>query len=282
MFEYDAALKILLKGSAEVTIHALSGLTIARWHDVELPRVEEPRVDLLGESNDGRLLHIELQSANDPTMAFRMIEYGVKVVRRYGSYPKQVLLYVGEPPLRMPGEYSPNKDVMFRYRAVDIRELDGDQLLHSDGMGDNVVAILARLGNQREAVRQIVERIASLDVSGRRSTLEQLLILAGVAALGAVGGRGGEANADHREHFGARSLRPCNLKKGRGRSRKAARKVAGLQVGELIVLRRQIAKRFGPIPTQLDERLARCSPAELEELSDRVLDATSVDDLFNQ
>jgi hypothetical protein len=128
MFEYDAALKILLKGSAEVTIHALSGLTIARWHDVELPRVEEPRVDLLGESSGGRLLHIELQSANDSIMALRMAEYGVKVARRYGQFPKQVLLYVGEAPLRMPSEYRPNEDVLFRYRSGDIRELDGEQL----------------------------------------------------------------------------------------------------------------------------------------------------------
>jgi hypothetical protein len=68
-------------------------------------------------------------------MALRMVEYGVKVARVHGRYPKQVVLYVGEAPLRMAGEYRPNEDVMFRYKSVDIRELDGERLLHSDGWG---------------------------------------------------------------------------------------------------------------------------------------------------
>jgi hypothetical protein len=43
-------------------------------------------------------------------------------------------------------------------------------------MGDSVLAILARLSNQREAVQQIVGRIANLEEHLRRSTLEQLSI----------------------------------------------------------------------------------------------------------
>ena len=53
----------------------------------------------------------------------------------------------------------------------------------------------------------------------------------------------------------------------------------GRQEGELTILRRQIAKRFGPIPAWLEERLVRCSASDLEELSDRVLDAQSLEDL---
>jgi hypothetical protein len=88
MFDYDAALKIQLKGSAAVTIRAPSGLAIKRWHDVELTTVEERRVDLLGESGDGRLLYIELQSTNVPSMALRIVEYGVRVasfIKRAGQ-----------------------------------------------------------------------------------------------------------------------------------------------------------------------------------------------------
>jgi hypothetical protein len=36
-------------------------------------------------------------------------------------------------------------DVWFRCRAIDIRDLDGDRLLESEEVGDNVIAILARL-----------------------------------------------------------------------------------------------------------------------------------------
>jgi hypothetical protein len=53
----------------------------------------------------------------------------------------------------------------------------------------------------------------------------------------------------------------------------------GFERGELTVLRRQIAKRFGAIPAWLEERLAQCSARDLEVLSERVLDAQNVDDL---
>ncbi len=50
--------------------------------------------------------------------------------------------------------------------------------------------------------------------------------------------------------------------------------------GELTVLRRQIEKRFGAIPSWAEERLARQSPADLEELSVCVLDGGSIEDLM--
>jgi hypothetical protein len=47
----------------------------------------------------------------------------------------------------------------------------------------------------------------------------------------------------------------------------------------LTVLRRQIEKRFGAIPSWAEERLTNRSPAELEELSVRILDAARMEDL---
>jgi hypothetical protein len=69
--------------------------------DVELPKVQNTRVDLLGETNEARLVHLELQSGNDTTMPLRMAEYCLSVFRLFGKFPRQVLLYVGEAPLRM-------------------------------------------------------------------------------------------------------------------------------------------------------------------------------------
>jgi hypothetical protein len=37
-----------------------------------------------------------------------------------------------------------------RYRAIDIREIDGDRPLESDGVGDNVTTILAKLRDRRQ------------------------------------------------------------------------------------------------------------------------------------
>ena len=50
--------------------------------------------------------------------------------------------------------------------------------------------------------------------------------------------------------------------------------------GERKVLRRQIEKRFGAIPGWAEERLTGRSTAELEDLSERILDAQSIEDLL--
>jgi len=120
MQEYDVALKSLLQGSASLTMRELTGTAIAKWLDVELPKVQNLRVDLLGETVDGGLVHVELQSSNDAAMPLRMAEYCLGVYRLFGRFPRQVVLYVGEPELRMKSELR-SPDVLFQYRMVDIR-----------------------------------------------------------------------------------------------------------------------------------------------------------------
>src|SRR5438046_4164757 len=127
MQEYDVALKLLLRQSA-MAIRELTGTVIAKWLDVELPKVQTRRADLLGETADGRLVHLELQSQNDAIMPLRMAEYCLGVIRLFEKFPRQILLYVGETPLRMESELL-GPDVSFRYRAIDIRALDGAVLL---------------------------------------------------------------------------------------------------------------------------------------------------------
>lgn len=71
-------------------------------------------------------------------------------------------------------------DLVFRYRAVDIRELDGERLLNSERLGDNVIAVLAGLRNRTEAIRRTVAKIAGLEPGEREAALSPLLILAGL------------------------------------------------------------------------------------------------------
>lgn len=261
MQEYDVALKLLLRGSAKLTMQELTGAIVEKWLDVELPKVQNTRVDLLGETNEAALVHLELQSGNDATMPLRMAEYCLGVYRVCGKFPRQVLLYVGEAPLRMESELR-GPDVWFRYRPIDIRDLDGDRLLESGDVGDNVIAILARLRDHRDAVRRIVERIAGLASAERETALGQLLILAGLR---------------HFEETVEQEARKMPILNDI-----LDNKVLGREFkrGELTVLRRQIETRFGAMPSWAEERLAGRSPADLEELSVRVLDAQSLEDLL--
>jgi predicted transposase YdaD len=99
--EYDITLKLLLRGSAAMAFQALTGGQVEKWLDIELPKKQNSRMDLLGELADGTLLHLELQSGNDAEMPLRMAEYALGVYRRFIQFPRQIVLYVGEPALRM-------------------------------------------------------------------------------------------------------------------------------------------------------------------------------------
>src|SRR5579864_2145315 len=65
MQNYDVTLKRLFRSSAQQTLAQLTGKVIEKWLPVELPQVQNLRMDLLGEAADGSLVQIELQSTND-------------------------------------------------------------------------------------------------------------------------------------------------------------------------------------------------------------------------
>jgi hypothetical protein len=265
MQKYDVTLKLLLQGEAKLTMLELAGGTVEKWLNVELPKVQNPRADLLGETADGSLVHVELQSGNEPAMPLRMAEYCLGVFRLFGKFPRQAVLYVGQAPLAMGSELR-GLDVSFRYRMIDIRNLDGDLLLESQETGDNVIAILARLRDHKAAIRKIVGRIKDLPAAERDTALSQLLILAGLRRLEDTVVKEIERMPVYIDILENKVLGPPFKK--------------GLLEGELKIIRRLIEKRFGPIPVWADERLSTSSAIELEDLSERVLDAATIEDLL--
>jgi predicted transposase YdaD len=68
-------------------------------------------------------------------------------------------------------------------------------------------------------------------------------------------------------------------RKGREEGREEGRQ-KGRQDGEITILRRLIEARFGRLPAWAGKRLAAKSTAELEELSVRVLSASSIRELL--
>jgi predicted transposase YdaD len=273
MQDFDVTLKLLLQGPASATMRELTGTAVAKWLDVELPKVQNLRLDLLGETVAGDLVHVELQSSNDAAMPLRMAEYCLGVFRLFERFPQQIVLYVGEPQLRMESELR-GPSVLYQYRLIDIRTLDGDRLLESEEVGDNVIAILARLRDHRRAVRRIVKRIAGLAAAEREEALARLFILAGLRRLGKTveqEARNMPIQTSILEHDVLGPLFRKGLLEGRREGR---------QEGELTVLRRQIEKRFGALPGWASEKLAPLPAPELEDLSERVLDAKSVEELL--
>jgi len=166
--------------------------------------------------------------------------------------------------LRAPG-------LNFEYELIDIRTLDGDQLLASPHIGDNLFAILARLRDHKVAVRKMVAKFAGLPAGVRDAAMHQLWTLAGLRDLeGFVEQerRKMPVEIDIRKN---KVLGPIVMEA----------ELKGELKGELRIVRRMLAKRFGPLPEWVEDRLAACSPVELDELSERLLDAPTLEALLN-
>ena len=54
----------------------------------------------------------------------------------------------------------------------------------------------------------------------------------------------------------------------------------GVQRGEAFLLQRQLTRRFGELSAAQQAKLAAATPAQLEIWGDRVLDASSLDEVF--
>jgi predicted transposase YdaD len=281
MQEFDVVLKLLLQHSKQI-LPQLAGITVVSWLPTELPRVQNRRLDLLGQASDGTLVQLECQSTNDPAMPLRMAEYSLAVYRLHGRFPLQLVLYIGREPARMADRLQ-GPFGSFQYTLVDLREVDSAPLLASAEPSDNVLGILTRLAEPQRAVAHLVRRVAEeREPEQRTFYLEALLLLAGLRGLE----KQVEEEAKRvpvlydilenkvlgREYLRGRQE---GLQEGLQEGRQEGR-----QEGERMLLRRQMEKRFGPVPEWASQRLAQLSEHDLGELSLRLFEAQTLEELL--
>ncbi len=278
MRDYDAILKTLLTDLRGSAVEYLTGYRVTEWQRTELPKLGNLAADLVCAASDGSRGHLELQSRNDGRMALRMYDYGGRIFDQHGIYPWQLVLYVGEAPMSMPNRIAGPK-LDYSFDVLDLRDLDGEPLLESSALSDNILAVLMRLRDQRHAVRMIVERIADAD-SARSESLEQLSVLAGLRKLGEV------VNEESKRMPITESLMDHDLFGPVLRQGVAQGLVEGRVEGErkeaLSMARRVVVGRFGRIPSAVDAILVTKTVAQLEDLVDRALRCGTLEDLFQQ
>jgi predicted transposase YdaD len=273
MHEYDAALKKILMRPGSSVLAQLIGASSLKWLNVETPKVSNRRVDLLGELPGRNLVHIELQSRNEKDFPLRMAEYLFGIGRQYGKLPRQVALYVGEAPLRMRDRLE-GPDVSVRFHLVDIRDLDDEQLLTSANIGDNVLAVLTRLGERPQVVRRILARIAAGRSGDRNGALAELFIIAGLRKME------GEARREARNMPVLNDIMDNKVIGPAIRQGRAEGRAEGRVEGQVEMLLGMAKKRFGRIPAAVAQRIAALKPAQLKRVGLRLLDAQRIEDLF--
>jgi len=66
------------------------------------------------------IYHLEIQTKEDPKMDLRMLYYYALILENYGKVLHQVVLYVGDKPLRRMREELRFPSLDFRYKIVDL------------------------------------------------------------------------------------------------------------------------------------------------------------------
>jgi hypothetical protein len=130
-FQFDGALKQFFERQQPSLVMDLTGgVAVKQSLNVELPRVQERKVDLVLLLTDESLLHIEFQGTNSKDMALRISEYYLLLLSRYQRPIRQVVLYVGRPRMRMSSvlDHGP---LRFSYSLRDIREWPARKLLEA-------------------------------------------------------------------------------------------------------------------------------------------------------
>ena len=282
---YDTTLKTLFQAPPQQLLRLLVGGQAREMLTVEYPTGHMRRPDLVVRLTDGRLYHLELQSDNDAAMPWRMLEYYGLLYQRYGQQPLQHVLYVGERPMTLVAQID-HATLLFEYEAIDVRTLDGQPLLHSTVLEDNILALLCRGGATRATVQYILARIANLSGTAQTEALTTLLILAGLRHLQPLVREETQQMAiilDIENNPFLRDIFEEGRQEGHQEGHKEGRQEGrqeGQIEGERVLVRRQLARRFGVLPAWAEQHIAAADTTALEQWGLRLLDATSLEEVF--
>ena len=174
--KYDYTLKNLFKDIPSGLLQLLTGFSDGKFLDIQFPDIKHRQPDLLLELPDGTIFHLELQSSYDSSMLLRMLEYQFLIYQQYGKEATQLLLYVGEEPVKFQHEINLTY-LKYSYGVQDMRDIDCLSLLESDKPEDIVLAILCKTNEPQKTIRRILEKLTPLPEKTRKDYILKLLNL---------------------------------------------------------------------------------------------------------
>jgi len=179
---FDTVLKDLFDQPPLVLLSKLLGrpVEVVERLSAEVTAVQRP--DLVLRLAEGRILHVELQAQPDDEFAHRMLHYRVLIRRKYSETPLQLALWVGKGRARLTPSVE-EEDLTYRFRMVDEREVDAEDLLASESIHEAILGLLGRLRNPRLAIHRILRRMAMLPPDQRKVAVGKLMVLSELRGL---------------------------------------------------------------------------------------------------
>ncbi len=263
--DYDVSLKLLFRRSTGLIAQQLFGPGgVAEWVDVEQPKVNNPRADLLARCADGTLRHVEIETRNRPETPRRAAEYYLGFHRLFNEEVEQVILFVSREVLTMRPLFE-TRSMRYEFRILDVKALDGGPLLESDDWGDNILAILTRVEQER-VLSRIEQQLRKLKGEEQQDAANIFIIVSGIMGIEKrVAERLGMIDLD--EIMENEVLGPIIRKR--------------LTQGERNLVARQLTWKFGPLPGHIAEKLQNASESDLLTWEQRLLKANTLDEVFH-
>ncbi|MBF0309668.1 MAG: hypothetical protein HQL56_09090 [Magnetococcales bacterium] len=283
---YDTTLKDLFHEPPQTLLRLLVGKRgVALW-PVEFPSTMKRIPDLLFELDDLSLLHLDLQGAPE-SMDWRMLMYFAFIRQRHPDrVVVQKVLYVGMYPWK-PAAIIREPNLFFRYDVIDIRDIDCQEMLASASLEENILAVLCRMDNGRNTIREILRRIDRLKPKARADALTKLVIISGLRKLELTVQEEADNMAitvDVMENAVLRNL----FLKARQESEREGEQIGqqigqqiGLQKGKIDMLLELLQERFGAVPEGVKTRLAAADADTLKACGKRLFTAESIDQIFS-
>lgn len=269
---YDTTLKELFQSPPIQLLTLIAGEAPAELLTVEFPTVKMRRPDLVFRQRDGQIRQVELQSDNDETMDYRMLEYYPLLWRLFGQPPIQTVLYVGSKRLTMTGRVQ-HPRLQYSYEVMDIRQFDAAPLLESSSAADNLLALLCHDGTTRPKIKRILQNLLHLPERERIDRLLQLLILSGLRKVEAI----------IQEEVKLMPLTINLMENKFFRDAFLGGKEEGQEIGrkegQSHLLNRMLEHRFGKLPKWALEQLAMADAPTLEQWGLKLFDAKKLDEV---
>ena len=198
------------------------------------------------------------------------------------EHVEQIVLYAGREPLSMtPAFESPSTH--HKFRILDVRQMDGEDLLESDDWGDNALALLTKA--DRERVIQVVEaRLRRLDGEEQQEAARTFVLISGILGIEEEIGR--RLKTDMIDIMENKVLGPAirqGIQQGIQQGIEQGRREGiekGVEKGMRQALKVLVKSRFGSLPRWASARIDKSSQQEIKDLIAGASAAPTLEDLF--
>lgn len=190
-----------------------------------------------------------------------MLDYYTRLKRKYGGEIEQVVVFLKaiDSELVFQEEYT-DTNTRHRYRVIRLWEQDPGPFLANFALLP--LAPLTRTDSPQALLQQVAARVARIEEETQRRNISGCTqILAGLRFEKDV------IRQLFREDIMKESVIYQDIIQ------------EGMQRGEVAMLQRQIARRFGAVAADVQEQIQALSISQLEELAEALLDFSTADDL---